>query len=356
MQRNRISFKGQKIFIGIDVHKRSWSVATITEFGIQHTHTQNASAQELIDFLHRHYPEGSYQAVYEAGFTGFSTYYSLTEAGIDCIVIHAADVPTTQYENMMKTDKVDCMKLARSLRAGLLHGIHIHPRDTIDCRGVVRLRQTIVKDSNRYKARIKHLLMNNGVDVPDQFRNRSHWSNAFLQWLKGDIEMLSPTRDTLDLLIVQLERMRKAEAEATRKMRKLAKTDTYSEDVALLLSIPGIGLVVAMTLLTEIDDVSRFRNEKQFASYLGLVPTSHSSGEKTVHGDITFRGNKKIGPMIVQAAWVAIRYDPALSAAFAAYCRKMKKQKAAIRVARKISNIIFSVLKNKKKYVPYCYG
>ena len=76
MQRNKISFNGQKIFVGIDVHKRKWSVATITESGFQRIHTQNASAQELIDFLHRHYPDGEYHAVYEAGLTGFSTYYS----------------------------------------------------------------------------------------------------------------------------------------------------------------------------------------------------------------------------------------------------------------------------------------
>jgi hypothetical protein len=65
MQRNTLSFKGQNIFIGIDVHKRSWTVTTIPEFGKQRTHVQNASGKELIDFLNRHYPDGSYTAVYE---------------------------------------------------------------------------------------------------------------------------------------------------------------------------------------------------------------------------------------------------------------------------------------------------
>ena len=119
------------IFLGIDIHKRKWSVGTITESGLERVHTQNASAQELIDFLHRHYPDGDYVAVYEAGFTVFSTYYALAEAGADCMVIHAADVPTTQYENVMKSDKVDCRKLARSLRAGMLKGIYIRPRTAL---------------------------------------------------------------------------------------------------------------------------------------------------------------------------------------------------------------------------------
>ena len=355
MQRNKISFNGQKIFVGIDVHKRKRSVATITESGFQRVHTQNSSAQELIDFLHRHYPDGDYRAVYEAGFTSFSTYYALTEAGINCMVIHPADVPTTQYENVMKTDKIDCVKLARSLRADMLKGIYIRPKDSIDDRAVVRVRRAIIKDLSRNKIRVKHLLMSNGVSLPEQFDKRrgSCWSGAFIAWLKSDIRLLSSTRRSLDLLIDQVERMRQAQLQATRELRSLSKTETYRENYDLICSVPGIGGVVAMTLLTEINDIARFRNERQFASYLGLVPTSHSSGDKTIHGQMTFRGNRELGPMIIEAAWVAIRNDTGLACSFSGYCRKMKPQQAIVRIARKLSNIIIAVLKNKKKYVPY---
>ena len=102
MQRKHISFEGQRIFIGIDVHKRNWSVAVSTETGCVRTHSQKASAQTLLDFLKGNYPGADYLAVYEAGFTGFSTYYALTGLGINCLVIHAADVPTSQYESVMK--------------------------------------------------------------------------------------------------------------------------------------------------------------------------------------------------------------------------------------------------------------
>lgn len=355
MQRNKISFSGQRIFVGIDVHKRKWSVATITESGFERVHTQNASSQELIDFLHRHYPDGDYLAVYEAGFTGFSTYYSLAEAGIECLVIHPADVPTTQYENVMKTDKVDCLKLVKSLRAGLLNGIYIRPKDSIDDRGVVRVRRAIIKDLSRYKIRVRHLLMSNGVTLPEQFDKRrgSCWSGAFITWLKSDIKLLSATRRSLDLLIAQVERMRQAQLQATRELRSLSRTEVYRENYDLICSVPGIGGIVAMTLLTEVHDISRFSNERQFASYLGLVPTSHSSGDKTIHGEMTFRGNKELGPMMIEAAWIAIRNDVGLAASYSLYCRKMKSQQAIVRVARKLSNIIIAVLKNKKKYVPY---
>lgn len=355
MQRNKISFKGQRIFVGIDVHKRKWSVATITESGYQRVHTQNASPQELIDFLHRHYPDGKYLAVYEAGFTCFSTYYALTEGGIDCMVIHPADVPSTQYENVMKTDKVDCEKLAKSLRAGLLKGIYIRPKDSIDERGVIRVRRSIIKDLSRYKVRIRHLLMSNGVELPERFdkRNGFYWTAAFIAWLKSDIGLLSTTRRSLDLLIAQVERMRQAQLQATRELRNLSRTTAYKDNYELICSVPGIGGIVAMTLLTEIDDITRFSNERQFASYLGLVPTSHSSGDKTFHGEMTFRGNKELGPMMIEASWIAIHRDGGLGAAYSKYCRKMKPHQAIVRIARKLANIIIAVLKTKKKYVPY---
>lgn len=357
MQRNKISFKGQKIFVGIDVHKNKWSITCLTESGYKRTHTQNANAVELAAYLNRNFPEGEYHAVYEAGFSGFSTYYSLSECSIDCIVIHAADVPTSQYEDVMKTDAIDSEKLAKSLRAGLLKGIYIREVENLDDRGVVRLRTAIRKEAAKYKVRAKHLLMANGVELPDEFKkNGGRWSNRLIQWMRSEVQLLSSTRVSLDMLLDQVESTRKALLNATRQLRQLSRTDKYKNRFELLLSIPGIGHIVAMTLLTEIYDIRRFSNERQFAHYLGLIPTSHSSGEKVIHGEKTFRGNKELGPMIIESSWIAIRHDIGLANAYSVYCKRMKPNKAIVRIARKLSNIIFAVLKNEKSYVPYTLG
>lgn len=354
MQRKELSFTGQKIFVGIDVHKDSWRVAIAPEVGVVKGHSQKPSAQELFDFLKKHYPNGEYHAVYESGFSGFSTYYALQEFGIDCIVIHAADVPTTQYEETMKTDKVDAVKLVKSLKAGLLKGIYIHKRNDIDARSVVRLRKTMQKQLGGYKSRVKHLLHSNGVAFPERFtKPGSHWSKTFIKWLQDEVVLLSSTRTSLDLLILQVETIRQALLQATREVRKLSRSERYNHDYELLTSVPGIGISVAMALLTEIGDFNRFHNEREFASYLGLVPTSHSSGDKTVHGEKTFRGNKKLGPLIVEASWISICRDPGLGCAYVSYKKRMEPQEAIVRVARKLSNIIFSVLKTGKKYEPY---
>lgn len=354
MQRNEISFKGQTVFIGIDVHKNSWSVTTLTEAGLKRTHPQKASAKELFDFLDRYYPEGEYKAVYEAGFSGFSTYYALREYGIECIVINAADVPTSQYETVMKSDKVDSEKLAKSLRAESLKGIYIREKDNLDDRSLVRIRTTIRKDLSAYKHRVKHLLLNHGVEMPERFERMGNcWCRAFIKWLKEDVKLMSETRRSLDVLIDQVETTRKNLLKVTLEIRHLSQSEKYKARYDLLFGIPGIGVITAMTVLTEVYDVTRFRNEKQFASYMGLIPTSHSSGDKVIHGEKTFRGNKQLGPMLIEASWVAITKDPHLSVAYRTYLKRMTPQEAIVRIARKLSNIIFSALKTGKEYVPF---
>ena len=169
MQSNKKSFKGQKIFVGIDVHAKTWAVETLTESGFTKRHAQEASAKVLFDFLSKNFPDGEYHAVYESGFSGFSTYYQLKEYGIHCVVVHAADVPSTQYEQVMKTDKIDAGKLARALRKGDIKPIYIRERENLDDRAVVRLRKTIQKQLSGYKTRVKHLLHTNGVKLPARF-------------------------------------------------------------------------------------------------------------------------------------------------------------------------------------------
>jgi transposase len=354
MQRNGIFFNEQKIFIGIDVHKTTWAVSLITESGLKQRFAQKASAKELFDFLKKHYPDGEYHAVYEAGFCGFSVYYALKEYGIHCSIVHASDVPTTEYESMMKTDRIDADKLARALAHDMIHSIYIREKENLDDLAVVRFRKSILKDLSASKARVKHLLHRNGVELPARFdRPGTFWSKAFIGWLENDVELLSSTRFSLDLHIKRVLSERDMLLESTRTLRHLARSEKYKTRHDLLTSIPGIGTTTAMCILTEIYDIQRFQNERQFASYLGLIPTCHNSGDKVSNGEMTIRGNKEVQTMLIEASWVAVRRDPSLAAAFVKYQKRMKIQIAIVHIARRLSNIIFAVLKNEKRYEPY---
>ena len=167
---------------------------------------------------------------------------------------------------------------------------------------------------------------------------------------------LSVSRNQVPIGIRQVETIRITLLEATKMMRLLSQTERYKRKLDLLMTVPGIGVAVSMCILTEVYDVKRFHNEKEFAAYLGLIPTSHSSGDKVAHGEMTFRGNKQLGPMIIEAAWITICKDAGLGSLYLRYKERMKPQEAIVRIARKLSNIIFAILKNEKEYVPYHTG
>ena len=353
MQKYNISFKGQNIFVGIDVHLKTWHVTTLTESGYKYSFAQHSDARELFDRLNKKFPEAHFKSAYEAGFCGFSVHYALTELGFENIVVNAADIPTTGKEKAMKTDAVDSEKIAWALKRGELTAIYIKDKRYMDDTNLMRLRQRFIKDLSRQKNRTKHLLYTQGVTYPERFKNsRTHWSRNFMQWLREEVELLSQEKLTLMLLCDQVENTRKAILKVTREIRRLSMTEKYKDNFDLLISVPGFGLIMAMTMLTEFDNnLMRFPNERKFISMLGLMPTCHDSGEKKVSGEKTFRGNKQLGPLVVESSWVAIQRDCELGSYYSKCCQFMKPQRAIIKVARKLACKAYAVVKTQKAYV-----
>lgn len=351
IQRNKISFKGQNIFVGIDVHLRTWAVTVMMETGFKKTFTQPSDSKALFDHLKKNYPGGIYHAVYESGFSGYSTCYELRELGVDCIVTHAADVPTSQKERLSKTDPTDSVKLARSLMNDELKSIYIPPKERLGDRELMRTRQMLIKDMGRNKCRIKHLLHTNGISYPERFRNnRGHWTRNFIKWLQEEVTLLSGKNLSLNYLVGDLISQRNRLLEMNRDIRNLSRMAAYKDQYTNLMSIPGIGMITAMTILTEIIDRNRFSSQKKFISYLGLIPTMNNSGDTVKDGEITPRGNQKIRKMLIESAWTTIRYDRTMAADYLNYCLRMKKNQAIIRIARKLANRIWHVFKYNEKY------
>lgn len=353
MQKYNFSFKGQNIYVGIDVHLKTWHVTALTESGYKYSFAQRSDAKVLFDTLNRKFPDAHFKSAYEAGFCGFSAHYALTGLGFENIVVNASDIPTTEKEKLMKTDAVDSEKIAWALKRDELTCIHIKSREYMDDTNLIRLRQRLIKDLARQKVRTKHLLYTQGVTYPERFqKNGTHWSRCFMKWLREEVRLLSEEKQTLLLLCDEVENTRQSILKVTREIRRLSRTDKYKDNVELLMSVPGFGLIVTMSMLTELDnDPLRFPNERAFVSILGLIPTCHDSGEKKVDGFKTYRGNKQLGPLIVEAAWVAIQRDAELSAYYLNCCQRMKPQMAIIKVARKLACKAYAVLKTKKKYV-----
>jgi len=348
-QVKQLNFAGQRIFAGIDVHKKSWKVCIRSESMELKTFSQNPSAEELARHLKQNYPQANYQAVYEAGYCGFRYQRQLSNDGINCIVVHPADVPTMDKEKQRKSDTVDCRKLSQTLSKGELTGIFIPGVEQQDDRGVIRAYQQLIKDQSRCKNRIRAFLNFQSIVIPND-EEYKYWPKRFINVLR-ELPLTSSARITLDLLIESYEQARKMVLMATRQVRLLSRQDRHKAQIGLLRSIPGIGEITALLFATEIGDINRFQKLEQLCDYVGLVPRIHGSGEKESVLGLTHRGNHVLRESLIEACWVAIRLDPAMTMAFNNFTKRMKKNKAIIKIGRKMLNRIRFVMKNQTKYV-----
>lgn len=180
-QRKELNFEGQNIFVGIDVHLKSWNVSIFTQDLHHKTFNQPPKPESLSNYLNLDFPNAIYHSVYEAGFSGLHAHYGLINQGINNILINPADVPTSDKEKRRKTDKVDSNKLARSLRNKELKGIYIPSQEILEDRSFVRVRSSIVKDQSRLKNRLKSMLYYYGIEFPVEFQKScTHWSKRFI--------------------------------------------------------------------------------------------------------------------------------------------------------------------------------
>ena len=352
-QSKELNFKGQNIYVGIDVHLKSWSVCIMTERLEHKKFTQPPEAEKLYNYLHRNFPDANYYSVYESGFSGFHAHRQLESFGIHNIITNAADVPTGQKERLAKDDVVDSRKLARSLRSKELEAIYVPSESTQEERSLVRLRFTLVKDMTRFKQRIKSFLHFYGIPYPDRFqKSGSHWSRNFIKWLQDDVKLSTESgNQALAALVQEVEEQRKLLLQVTRHIKQLSQSEKYASGVKLLQTIPGIGLIIAMLLLVEIETISRFENTDHFAGYIGLTPNRSDSGDTKKVGEMTSRGQPLLKKCLIEASWITARFDPALSLAYNKYTQRMEPNKAIVRIARKLVNRIYYVLKNRKQYV-----
>jgi transposase len=345
----KLSFKGQPIYVGIDVSKKSWQVSIHTEQFEHKTFSAPPDVEVLKNYLHRNFPQADYQCVYEAGFTGYWIYEKFQKCGINCLVVNSADVPTKGKEKVTKNDPTDARKLARAIRSGDIQGIYIPSKQAQQDRSLVRTRQALVRKQRRVKNQIKSFLYFYGIPVDNDIGER-YWSRRFINWLE-QIQMEYASGDAaLKLLLEELHHIREMILRVTRQIRELSRSDRYREDVKNLITIPGISTLTAMVILTELVDINRFKRLDDLRSYVGLIPGEHSSGDKKVITDITMRHNSMLRWVLIESAWVAVRKDPALAMSFNKLSSRMPKNKAIIRIARKLLNRIRYVLKNKKAY------
>jgi transposase len=343
-----LDFSGQTIFIGLDVHTQSWSVTLQSEEFELKTYSQPPKPTILVNYLNENYPGAAYKAVYEAGFSGYHIQRALALQGVECEIIHPADVPTSAKENRQKTDKIDSRKLAKMLKNNDMEGIYIPSIEQQEERNLLRARQKIVRDKTRVKNRIKSYLKFQGLEL-EGFEGRQ-WSKKMVDVLKATTFSTQAGTFAFRTYVEELIYLDQQEDKLEDQVKQLSRSDRYKDNVVLLNSVPSIGLISAMTFLTEIGDITRFETFDELCSFFGLIPNCHSSGETERVGHITHRGNQYLKSILIECAWVAVRKDPALLQSYKELLPRMDGNKAIIRIARKLLSRIRHVLIKKELY------
>jgi transposase len=340
-----LSFEGETIYCGIDSHKSNWKLNIRTEEVELRNFSQNPDPDLLSEYLNRNYPKAKFKAVYEAGFSGFGIQRSLSALGIECIVVNASDVPTSDKERKRKDDKVDARKLSRQLAEGNLRGIYIPDIAMEHARVLVRQRWRLVQDQTRCKNRIKHLLMCNGIKV----EAKGSWSRKYVRALEM-VNCSEPLKVALNLAVGEYKQIRCLLKEALVAIQQLSKQQPFVQVQKYLQSVDGIGLINGMVIQTEIQDIKRFKILDTLCSYAGFVPDIRSSDERTVVKGITNRCNSFLREAIIESSWMLIRKDPAMLMKYKEYCRRMNTNKAIVRIAKHLLSRIRYVWTNQTEY------
>jgi transposase len=345
-----VDFSNQRFYIGLDVHKKSWKITIRTNQMELKTFSMDPRPEELLKYIQRNYPNGEYLSVYEAGFCGYWIDKQLRQLGIKNIVVNGADVPSKSKERINKDDIIDSRKLARELENGTLKGIYI-PNDFYEgIRSLCRLRYSITKEQTRIKTRIKSLLTYYGKDFPENYECKN-WSGRFINFLEG-IEFNQVTaKQTLNHLLKELKDKKQRLAEIIRELRDSTKEAGIGGKIKQIMSIPGISFITAITFYTEIMDMRRFKRLDELCSFVGLVPATYSSGDRERVLGLSNRQSKYLRNLLFESSWVAIRNDPALMMKFGELTQRMVKQKAIVRIARKILNRMRHIWLNDTEYV-----
>lgn len=338
--------RGEKLYIGMDVHKHSYSVAFYGDKqGLVDTFVMDAKPYCAAKYF-ASFRKKIVRIVYEAGPTGYALVRVLREAGFTAEVIVTGKIPRPSTKET-KTDRIDCRKLAEYAAKDMLHYVHVPDEQRDADRQLMRLRGQAMQSVQKIKTRIKSFLLYNTFDEPEGLERWSHASVLALRNLK-----LPPLlKFNLDSRLNELSFAESHLKSIKLEIQSLEKTDRYRVASSHLRMIPGIGLLTSMTVLTELIAPHRYRNEREVAKMAGLSPRISQSGEMRRDCGLSSAGNRRLRHFLIEAAW---RWKAQDSRALARYDQLRKNtgssQKAIVGVARKLMVIMWRMVTRNEGY------
>ncbi len=293
--------EGSIRFVGLDVHKNSISVA-VADGGLRGGSRFVGTIANTRPALSKLASTLSDKGVrlhfcYEAGPFGYGIWRQLQGLGHDCVVVAPSLIPRKPGARV-KTDRRDALALAALDRMGALTPVWVPDADHEAMRDLVRARAAAVRALRRARQQLSGFLLRHGV-----VRQGKNWTVAHRRWLSTIGFDHPASQIVLQDYIHAVEDAEARRDRLTGQIEELLDGWSMAPVVKALQAMRGIALIVAVTLVAELGDLTRFDNPRQLMAYLGLVPSEHSSGERVRRGGITKAGNGEARRVMVEAAW-----------------------------------------------------
>lgn len=336
------------VYVGLDVSSKSFVVHAIDEKKRVVKRAEIEATRGALRTLCAALGSGPKLVVFEAGNQMKWIADTLKrQPGVVLHVVHPNEVKWIAESGGKKTDKVDAKKLAELARGDLLpRKVHVVEGVTREMRELVSARMRLMQQRVSMLNTLRGYLKQEGVQLSERFFAREDWREQLAQrkvsaTLKAIIETFRPG----------IEALRDGEKELVKRLRALS-----DERTKLLESIPSIGVLGARTVVSALDDATRFDNRKCVANYGALTPTVYQSGDLVQHGRINRDGRQEVRRVMLQCAHVVVRMkSPAsqpLRTFFLRLERNRGKKKAVVALARKLLVVCYGVLKSGQPYDP----
>jgi transposase len=333
-----------KTYFGVDYHKKFSYGTIMNEKGKILKQGRFSNHRESVNQFLDGYGDDNCLSVLEATRNWTVMHDILEDLTSGVTLAHPLKVKAIA-EAKIKTDKIDSKTLAHLLRCDLVPAAYVCSPKARIIKNILRHRMFLVRLQTMVKNRI-HVLLDRNPEVHSQRSASGLFTQIGIAELK-QVSLPKYERYILDSELSLLEHLQMQIKQADRWLSGIGKKD---KRVKYLMSIPGIGRAFALLIVSEIDDVERFRSEKKLHAYAGLVPSTYSSGGRTFHGRIIKAGNKYLRWSMVEAVWPAIQKDAGLNQ----YYRRISDRKGAnpakVATARKLLTIVYRILKENREY------
>ena len=354
---NKKDYTGKIVYMGIDVHKKTYCCVSVCDGEIVKRDTLPANPEGLVNYMHKFFSGAMINSAYEAGFSGFHLHHHLIENQIHNIVVHPASIEISSRDRV-KTDKRDAKKIAIQLASSRLRSIFIPSKEQEAKRSISRLRTNFWQYRARVGVQLKSLLFTQGLI------NGNEETRISQKWIDQKLVEIEEKKYPSDFCYT-VKKYAQEWKELTQKMKEIEKqfkvqANSEKDIHTIYESVPGIGLIHARTLANELGNMSQFRNEKQLFSFTGLTPTQYSSGDNIRFGHISRQGRPILRKILIEAGWVAITKDPSLREIYDRLSRQTGAKRAIVGVARRLVGRIRSCLLKNKFYeiqpmkIPIC--